>query len=100
RLAGRDFRRVFSELALVGVDDAVEVFRKITAHAPLELGPLLRLERREPLPPRVVLQLAARADLPPCGENFVRHDERLVGPVEILARAGDFGRAGRLAMRL
>src|SRR5208337_4273037 len=100
RLAGRYFGRVFRELALVGVDHTVEVFVKIAADAPLELGPLLRLEPREPRSPGVVLRLAARANPPPGGKNVVRYDERVIRPIEIFARARDFGRARRLAMRL
>src|SRR5271166_2642700 len=86
RLAGRDLRRVGGKLLLVGVDDAGKALGQIAPDAPLEFGPHLRGERGEPRPPGLVLRLAARPDLPPSGENVVRHDERLVAPVEVLAR--------------
>ena len=51
-------------------------------------------------PPALVLRACRVSRLAPGRQDFVRHDERLVGPVKRLARAGDFGRAQRLAMRL
>ena len=72
RLAGGDLRRLRGELALVGVDDAVEVLGQVAAHTPLEFGARSRVEPGEPCPPGLVLRLAARADRPPGGENVVR----------------------------
>ena len=94
RLAGRDLRRVCGELALVGVDDRVEVLGQLAADAPLEFGAPFadRARRASPAMPRAA---ACRARRPSrqAARMSSGHDEGLVRPVEVLARAGDLGRA-------
>ena len=100
RLAGRDLRLFIGKLLLVGVDDLIEILRQIAAQPPLEFGALLRVERLDRAVPRFALRRAARSRLAPSGENVVGDDERLVGPVQVLARAGDLGRPLRITVRL
>ena len=100
RLAGGDLRLFIGKLLLVGVDHLIEVWRQIAAQPPLEFGAHLRVERLDRVVPRFALRRAARSRLAPGAENVVGDDERLVGPVQGLAGAGDLGRPLRVTVRL
>ena len=95
-----DFRLLVGELLLVGVDDLIEVLRQIAAHTSLEFGAQLRVERLDRAVPRFACSRGARSSLPPGCEKVVRNNKRLIAPVQGLARAGDFARPLRVAVRL
>src|ERR1019366_6429951 len=99
-LAGGDDGTVAGELALVVRYRLAEKGGQIPTQAALEFLPLGRgqiLQRREP---GLALRASAFAGLAPSGQDRLRNHKRLVGPIEVAPRPGNFLGPERLAMRL